>query len=99
MIKDRLAKMRPAKCPRGVAYAIAEMQDPTRIFTATVRAEGLNLKFIPVRTNKPIPKKDLFRASNEVRKIKISEPLNAGAVITDNFLGLGVKLLATREAI
>ena len=88
-----------AKCPRGIAYAIAETQDPMRIFTATVVAEGLDLKLIPVRTNKPIPKKELFRAADEVRKIKISKPLKAGDVITDNFLNLGVKLFATREAI
>ena len=88
-----------AKCPRGVEYAIAEVQNPLRIFTATVIAGGLNLKLVPVRTDKPIPKKDIFRAAEEVRKIRISRPLKAGDTIVENFLGCGVKLLATREAI
>ena len=95
----KIRKVAGAKCPRGVAYAISETQDPVRIFTATVIAEGLNLKLIPVRTNKPIPKRELFRAADEVRKIKISKPLKTGDVVVDNFLGLGVKLLTTREAV
>ena len=88
-----------AKCPRGIAYAIAEIQEPARIFTATVAAEGLNLKLVPVRTNKPIPKKEIFRAAEEARKIKITKPVKTGDIVVDNFLGLGVKLLATREAV
>ena len=86
-----------AKCPRGVAYAVSEVQNPVRIFTATVMASGLDLKLIPVRTDKPIPKKDILRAAEEVRKMKISKPFKAGDIIVDNFLGLGVKLVVTRE--
>lgn len=92
-----VTKVNGAKCPKGAAYAVLEVQDPVRTLTATVAAEGLGLKFIPVRTNKPISKKDLLRAMDEVRKIRVRSPLKAGDVIVDNFLGLGVKLLATRE--
>ena len=87
-----------AKCPRGVAYAVSEVQNPVRILTATVKAIGLNLKLIPVRTNKPIPKKDIIRAAEEIGKMNIDRPIKAGDAIIENFLGLGVKLLATREA-
>ena len=87
-----------ARCPRGIAYAIAEVQDPHRIFTATVMADGLNLKLVPVRTDKPISKKEIFRAAEEIRKIRLTKPMKAGDTIIENFLGLGVKLLATREA-
>lgn len=86
-----------AKCPRGSVYAISEVQNPSRIFTATVVASGLNLKMIPVRTDKPIPKKDILRAAEEVRKMKVVAPLKAGDAVVEDFLGLGVKLLATRE--
>ena len=88
-----------AKCPRGAAYAVSEVQNPVRIFTATVMAIGLDLKLIPVRTDKPIPKKDIRKAAEYVRKMRVGKPLKAGDTIVENFLGLGVKLLATREAI
>ena len=87
-----------AKCPRGAAYAVSEVQSPVRILTATAMAIGLDLKLIPVRTDKPIPKKDIIRAAEEIGKMKIGKPVKVGDVIVENFLGLGVKLLATREA-
>jgi len=95
----KVTSVRGAKCPKGVAYGLAEAENPVRLFTATVAAEGLNLKRIPVRTNKPIPKKDMLRAAEETGRIRIKEPLKAGDVIVENFLSLGIKLLATREAI
>ena len=94
----RVKNVSGARCPRGVAYAIAEVQDPLRIFTATVLADGLNLKLVPVRTDKPIPKKEIFRAAEEIQKLRITEPIRAGDTIVENFLGFGVRLLATREA-
>ncbi len=87
-----------ARCPMGKAYAIAEMENPLRIFTATVRTKGLELKLLPVRTNKPIPKKDICKAADAVGKITVDRPVKAGDVIEDNFLMLGVKLIATRAA-
>ncbi len=92
----KVNKVTGAGCPRGIAYAVSEVQDPSRIFTATVLAEGLDLKLVPVRTAKPIPKKDLFRAAEEVHKMRITKPLKAGDVIVEDFLALGVKLIATR---
>lgn len=88
-----------AKCPKGTAYATAESQNPSRVLTATVLADGLSLKLVPVRTDKPIPKKDLFRAMEEIQKMKIKSSVRCGDVIDANFLGLGVKLSATREAV
>jgi len=94
----RIANIRGAKCPKGIVYAASEIENPTRIFTATVLTEGLSLKLIPVRTSKPIPKRDLSRAIEEVRKVRLSNPVKAGDTIVDNFLGLRLSLMATREA-
>ena len=86
-----------AKCPKGVGYAVTEIENPARILTATVVAKGLDVKLVPVRTNKPMPKKDLFRAMEEIGKLRITKPVRAGETVVENFLGLGVKLVATRE--
>jgi CxxC motif-containing protein len=94
----KVISVKGAKCPKGTGYAISETEEPARILTATVRTEGLALKLVPVRTNKPIPKKDLQKAMQEIKKIKITNPIKAGDVIVENFLGIPVKLLATREA-
>ena len=93
----KVIKVTGAKCPRGVKYAMAEVEDPVRILTAAVLTEGLSLKLIPIRTDKPIPKKDILRSMAEIRLIRISKPLKSGDTVAENFLGLGVRLLATRE--
>lgn len=91
-----VSNVRGAKCPRGVLYAAAEIENPKRIFTATVLTEGLSLKLVPVRTDKPIPKKDIFKAAEEVRKMIVRQPLKTGDVIAENFRVPGVRLIATR---
>ncbi len=90
-------KVEGTKCPKGIGYAISEIENPSRILTATVVATGLGLKLVPVRTNKPIPKKDILKAMEEIRLVKVTTPLEAGDIIVENFLNLGVKLVATRE--
>ena len=94
----KVIKVQGAKCPKGAAYAELEVQGPMRILTATVSSEGLSLKLVPVRTNRPIPKKLILRAMEEIKKIKVSGPVMAGDVIVNDLLGLGVKLTATRGA-
>lgn len=93
---DKAVKVRFAKCPKGIMYAASEIDNPVRIFTSTIIAKGLPIKLVPVRTDKSIPKRDLFKAAEAVRNTNIAEPVKAGDVIVDNFLGLGVKLVATR---
>jgi len=93
----KAVKIGGAGCPKGMAYAISEVEDPSRILTATVMTEGLDIKFLPVRTDKPIPKKELFRAVEEVKKIRVKNALRAGDTVDNNFMGLGVRLVATRS--
>ena len=92
-----VASVKGAKCPKGIAYAAMETETPSRIFTATVSSVGLSLKLIPVRTNKPIPKKDILKAAEEVRKLRLTKPVRVGDVIVRDFIVPGVKLLATRD--
>ncbi len=85
------------KCPKGEEYAISEIENPARILTSSVLSQGLGLKMIPVRTDKPIPKSRIFEAMEEIKKVRLSRPLNTGNVIVKNFLGLDVNLIATRR--
>lgn len=94
----RVAKITGNECPKGEKYAAQEIENPTRIFTSVVLAEGLELKMVPVRTDKPIPKGKIKEAIEEVKKLRIKGPVKSGSVIAANFLGLGVNLLSTREA-
>jgi CxxC motif-containing protein len=84
------------ECPKGIKYAVAEIEHPARILTSTVAAEGLSLKMVPVRTDRPIPKADIKRAMDEIKGSRIKKPVVSGEVIAENFLKTGASLIATR---
>ncbi|MBU0605459.1 MAG: DUF1667 domain-containing protein [Candidatus Omnitrophica bacterium] len=88
--------VRGNKCPKGIEFAISEIENPERVLTSSVLTEGLALKMIPVRTDRPIPKKDLFRAMEEIKKIRLRRTVAIGDIVIEDLLGLGVKLVATR---
>lgn len=95
----RVVKVSGEKCPKGKDYAVSEVENPRRVLTSTVSARGLNLKMVPVRTDKPIPKDRILEAAGEIRKIRLAKPVNTGEVIVRDFLGLGVNLIATRDCL
>ena len=92
----KVVKVSGGKCPKGEKYAISEVENPARILTSTVLTDGLSLKMIPVRTDNPLPKRDILRAAEEIKKIRINKPIRIGEVIVKNFLDLGINLIATR---
>jgi CxxC motif-containing protein len=87
------------KCPKGIKYAILEIENPQRLLTSSVLTEGLALKMVPVRTDRPIPKKDLFRAMEEIKKIRLRKTVAVGDIVLGDLLGLGVDLIATRDCL
>ena len=93
----RVVKVTGQKCPKGEGYAISEIENPMRILTSSVLAVGLELKMVPVRTDKPIPKENLLKAMGGIKKIRLKKPVRAGEIIAENFLGLGVNLISTRD--
>lgn len=93
----RVVKVSGNECPRGEKYAISEIESPMRILTSSVLAEGLSLKMAPVRTDKPIPKSKMVEAMGKIKKMRLAKPVHPGDIIEENFLNLGVNLVATRE--
>ncbi len=85
------------KCPKGLGYAVSEIEDPTRTLTSAVLTDGLEIRMVPVRTNKPLPKADLIRAMDEIKKIKLKKPVRAGEMLVRDFVRAGVNLIATRS--
>lgn len=84
------------ECKRGEAYVRQEIEAPMRTLTTSVLTRGLELKMLPVRTSKPIPREKLFAAMDAVKRITVTSPVKAGAVVAPDFLGLGTDLVACR---
>ncbi len=85
------------QCPRGAAYAINEMTDPRRLVTATVAANSTTMPRIPVRTDRPLPRKLIDDLLNELYRMKITQPVKRGQVLIDNVGNTGVKVIFSAD--
>ena len=83
-------------CVRGRKYAEAEVTNPVRTLTTTVRLKSGAM--LPVRSDAPVPKSMLFECMNAVREIDLPDGLvKAGDIVLDNICGMGAKLIACAD--
>ncbi len=85
------------ECQKGEAYAFKEIENPVRILTSVVLAEGLSLKMVPVKTDRAVPKADIMKLMEGIKKIRLRTPVKTGDVIEKDFMGSGADLIATRD--
>ena len=85
------------RCERGREYAQAELTNPTRVLTSTVRMTGGAHRRCPVKTDGPIPKGLLMEAMELLCCVDLQAPIECGQIIVENFLGMDVNLIATRS--
>lgn len=69
-------------CPRGKAYAENEVICPRRVVTSTVRAE--NGKLVPVKTDKPVKKSEIFAVMEKIDSVVCKLPVKIGDVLLAN---------------
>jgi CxxC motif-containing protein len=85
------------KCKRGADFAIAEITNPTRTLTTTVRTSFPGVPVLPVRTAGEIPKGKIREAMNCINAITVSRALGIGETVAENILGLGVDVIVTSD--
>ncbi len=69
-------------CPRGKMYAENEIVCPKRVVTSTVRAK--NGTMIPVKTDRPVRKEDVFAVMRKINAATCNVPVKIGDVIIEN---------------
>lgn len=84
-------------CSRGVEYAKKEMTNPTRVITSTVCIEGAGIDRLPVKTDRDIPKGDIFAAMRLLDALTVTAPVKVGDIIVPNILGSQANFVATRS--
>lgn len=90
-LKDGAAQVRGNMCPRGKKYAEAEMTEPRRVLTSTVRtAYGL----VPVKTNGEIKKSEIFDVMKKIRAAYIDRRLDLGDIVIADADGEGVDVIS-----
>lgn len=69
-------------CPRGKMYAENEVICPKRVVTSTVRAE--NGVMVPVKTDKPIKKSEIFTVMKKINETRCVLPVKIGDILVEN---------------
>ena len=84
-------------CPRGKQYGIAEMTNPTRVVTSTVRIRGGVHPRLPVKTNGPLPRALVRKAVRLVDGVEVAAPVRCGNIVLENICRTGSDFVASRD--
>ena len=84
-------------CPRGAAYAKAELTHPVRMVTSSVNVISETEYRLPVKTKEPIPKELIFKVMEEISNTIVHAPIYIGDVVIKDVLGTGVDIIATKN--
>jgi CxxC motif-containing protein len=93
---SKIISMEGNKCERSEEFVSQELIEPMRILTTTVRIQESMWPVIPVRTDKPVPKRLFPRIMRQLRRTKLQAPVNMLDVVVRDVLGTGANIIATR---
>jgi len=75
-------------CPRGEQYAKTESTNPQRMVTTTVMCD--NGKLLPVKTDRPVKKDDVFKVMDAINNFTAHLPIKIKDVIIENVCGANI---------
>jgi len=87
--EDGSVEIQGALCKRGVAFGTAEVTNPMRSLTSTLRIEGGAYPLVPVRGLTTIPKAELKGKVKALRSVKLQAPVKSG----DKIIAEGMELV------
>jgi len=87
------------KCAKGHEFACAEMSNPSRTLTTTVRTKFPGVPVLSVRTAGEIPRDKLMTAMRELSEVVINEELGCGDTVVENIAKTGVSVIVTSPAL
>jgi CxxC motif-containing protein len=67
-----------ALCKRGVEFGVAELTDPRRTLTTTVRVSGGRYPLVSVRSAEPVRKAELKSLVKRLRGVTLTAPVRRG---------------------
>lgn len=85
-------------CPRGAEYGRSELIHPTRVITSTVRCVGGKHPRCPVKTDRPIPKEQIWAVMAALDTVCITAPVAIGQVVLADVCHTGANVVTTKNA-
>lgn len=95
--EKEIRSLEGAACPRGREYIMQELTAPVRNIATSILVENGELLLASVRLTEPIPKELIFKAMEEIKKVKLKAPVKAGTVVISNILGTESHVIVTKD--
>jgi len=92
-----VVSMEGNKCQKGEEFVSQELKEAMRILTTTVAVKGAKWAMLPVRTDKSIPKRLLFKVIEQLADIELQAPVKMYDVIVKDVGGTDANIVATRN--
>ena len=93
----KIISMEGNKCERSEEFISQELIEPMRILTTTVRIQGARWPVIPVRTDKPVPRRLFPRIMRRLRRIELRAPVSMLDTVVKDVERTGADVIATRS--
>lgn len=84
-------------CIRGREYGQAELKNPVRVVTSTVKINSVLQNRCPVKTNGSVPKQLIFDVMDVLNGVTITAPVKVGDIVVENICGTGVDVTVTKN--
>ena len=83
-------------CGRGADLALAELTDPRRIVSTSIATIFPEKPRLRVRIDE-VPEPLLLEAMDAVDEFSATRRLTAGSLVAENFLGIGLRVVALED--
>lgn len=97
MEDDGKLTIQGAICPKGERYVQQEITDPQRTIASSIRVRNGALPLVSVRLDRAIPKDRLMDVMGEISKTITDAPVQMGACLIANVLGLDCNVIASKS--
>ena len=84
-------------CKRGQTFAESEFSHPVRILTTLVKVRGEEDLLVPVRTDRPVGRDQLFACMEAIRAVEAPRPIRRYDVLIRDVCGTGANVVATKD--
>ncbi|MDR3318334.1 MAG: DUF1667 domain-containing protein [Clostridiales bacterium] len=85
------------KCGKGLAFAKAEVLNPERTLSSTVRTVFAAAPVLPVRTDRAFPKDKIGEVMKAVNSITVTEKLAKGAILIPRVAQTEANIIVTSD--
>lgn len=94
---NEISSIEGSDCKAGEKYVQAELENPTRVLTTTVKVKNGILPRVPVRSSDELPKEDIESCARRLDNVELEAPIEIHSPVVEDILGTGVDIITTRS--